>query len=124
MLCVRCRRETEIDELVRNTEKIQIVYNNPEGTYYDITDQKDIQKFAGYISSENTPVYHCGYDGKMIFFLRPDMVKENKNSIEMNFNLRDDCNHIEYEYAGELQTKKITAKGLDYLRSLNSTNVQ
>jgi hypothetical protein len=43
-----------------------------------------------------------------------------KNSVAMEFNLNPDCIHIAYQYAGALQTKKLSDVGVDFLLSLQN----
>lgn len=122
VIFMRCEKVTEIDELVKNTEKVQIVmyHESSADTYFDITDKNEIAGFDDYISSENTPVYKCSYDGRIVFFMNDDVVSGNKNSVAMDFSLQDGCVHIAYEYAGGLQTKELTDEGIAYLRSLQT----
>ena len=96
VMFMRCEKVTEISELIKNTQKIQVVFYNDTlpDTFVDITDKKDIKKFSNYISKDDTPVYKCGYDGQLIFFA--------------------------YQYAGALQTKKLSDVGVDFLLSLQN----
>lgn len=118
---MRCEKITEIHELVKNTEKIQIVmyHAGSADTYFDITEKKEISEFADYISEENTPVYKCSYDGRIVFFMSEEVASGNKNSVAMDFSLQDGCVHIAYEYAGGLQTKELTEEGIAYLKKLH-----
>lgn len=120
VMFMRCEKVTEVSELVKSTEKIQVVFYNDSlpDTFYDITEKKDIKNFNDYISDEEVPLYKCGYDGQIIFFVDDDEGAEPKNSVAMEFNLQPDCAHIAYQYAGALQTKKISSEGLEYLKSL------
>ncbi|HAE12794.1 MAG: hypothetical protein H6548_11845 [Chitinophagales bacterium] len=110
VMFVRCGEVTEIDELVKQTERVQIVYNTNLGAYQDITDKKEIRAFSDYILDEPTPLYKCGYDGYMIFFTE-------HGSVRMDFNLQDDCIHVLYPYGETLQTRLISKEGVAYLRS-------
>jgi hypothetical protein len=122
VLFMRCEKVTEVSELVKNTEKIQIViyHDSSSDTYFDITEKKEISEFADFISDKNTPVYKCSYDGRIVFFMNDDVASGNKNSVGMDFSLKDGCEHIAYEYAGGLQTKELTDEGIDYLKKLLS----
>ncbi|MBC8173769.1 MAG: hypothetical protein H7X71_07680 [Chitinophagales bacterium] len=111
LLSCNNKSSTEIYELVKQTEKIQIVFNTRLDKYTDITERRDIRKFDDYISEEDTPIYNCGYDGYIIFF-------GEQGSVRMDFNLSDDCQHVLYIFGDVLQTKKLTPDGLEYLRSL------
>ncbi|MBC8046010.1 MAG: hypothetical protein H7Y00_04395 [Fimbriimonadaceae bacterium] len=102
---------TEISELIKQTDKIQIVLNEKPDKYLDITERKDIRKFNDYITEDDTPYFKCAYDGHLTFFTKD-------GSVIMDFNVSDDCAHIIYTYAGELRSKKLTPKGLEYLKSV------
>ncbi|MFI5172616.1 MAG: hypothetical protein ACHQFW_09505 [Chitinophagales bacterium] len=116
----RCEKVTEITELVKNTEKIQITFYNDSlpDTYIEITDKSEIRKFDNYISTKETPVFKCGYDGQILFFMNEDVSNGKQNSIVMEFNLKAECRHVAYNYAGGLQTKEITDKGVEYLNGI------
>ena len=120
VLFMRCEKVTEVTELVKNTEKIQIVmyHDSTSDTYFDITEKKEISEFSDFISDENTPVYKCSYDGRIVFFMNDAIATGNKNSVAMDFSLQDGCTHIAYEYAGGLQTKELTEDGISYLKKL------
>ncbi len=121
VMFLRCEKTTEISELAKNTDKIQVVFYDQSGNenfFIDIIDKREIRKFSGYISEEETPLYKCRLDGRIIFFLNEEAARGNFNSVDMDFNLQDDCHHVAYEYSGGLQTKQLTNKGLSYLRSL------
>lgn len=98
-------------ELAKQTERIQVVFNERADKYQDITSRKQIRKFDSYISEEDTPVYNCGYDGYILFFTE-------SGSVRMEFNLDDECQNIVYTFAQVTYTKKLTAEGLAYLRSV------
>ncbi len=123
LMFLRCEKVTEISELAKNTDKIQVIFYDESGneaSFIDITDKKEIRKFSSYISEMETPLYKCRIDGRLIFFLNEESARGNYNSVDMDFNLEDDCHHVAYEYSGRLQTKKMTDKGIDYLRSLKA----
>ncbi len=111
VMFIRCEKTSEIDELVKQTERIQVVFIINMGDFTDITDRKSIRKFDDYITDEPTPVYKCGYDGYITFFTE-------FGSIRMDFNLQDDCIHVLYPYGETLQTRLISEEGEDYLRSI------
>lgn len=102
---------TEIHELVKATEKVQIVFGNEFNQYTELTKKKDIRDFEDYISLEETPIYKCGYDGFIVFFTE-------HGSVRMDFNLSDDCTHVAYTYAGIFETRKLTPEGIEYLKSI------
>ena len=108
---MRCGPVTEIDELVKQTERIQVVFNTNLGDYTDLTDRKSIRSFDDYITDEPTPLYKCGYDGYLIFFTE-------NGSVRMDFNLQDDCLHVIYQYGESVETRRLSNEGADYLRSL------
>jgi len=120
VIFMRCEKVTEITELVKNTEKIQVIFYNDstQNTFVDITDKKEIKKFNDFITNDDTPVYKCGYEGRIVFFMADDVAAGTKNSVAMEFNLSDDCRHIAYPYAGGLQTKLLSEDGISYLKNL------
>jgi len=112
----------EIHEMVQHTEKIQVVFYHKDApdTYVEITDRDEIKDFAGYISNEDTPVMKCGYDGRIVFFLYPDALQGNNNSVLVEFNLQEGCLHAAYTFSGALHTKSLSKKGIQYLQSLQN----
>lgn len=121
VMFMRCEKVTEVSELVKNTVKVQIVFYNDADpdTFVDIDNPKEIKKFNDYITSEDTPLLKCGYDGKIIFFMDNDLTDGPKNSVAMEFNLDDACRHVAYTYGGSLNTKRLTQDGVAYLSGLN-----
>ncbi len=111
IMLMRCSQVSEVDELAKQTDRIQIVFNGEQVNYTDITEKREIRKIANFITDEETPFYKCGYDGHMIFFT-------SVGSVRMNFNLQDDCNHVVYDYAGAIKTFKISDEGIAYLKQL------
>jgi len=111
VMFMRCEKVSEIDELVKQTDRIQVVFNSNLGAYTDITERKEIRKFDEFITDEETPIYKCGYDGYMTFFTE-------HGSIRMDFNLQDDCVHVLYPYAQGLETRLISPSGVEYLLSI------
>ena len=121
VMFMRCEKVTEITELVKNTEHIQVTFYNDTlpDTYVTIDDKGEIKKFADFISSEDVPVRKCDYDGQIVFFMDETIAAGAKNSVSMEFNLNGDCRHIQYMYADALQTKKLTDEGKEYLEKLH-----
>lgn len=111
VMLMRCGTVTEIDELVKQTERIQVVFNSNLGDYTDIDDKKIIRMFDDYITDEPTPLYKCGYDGHMIFFTEAGAVR-------MDFNLQPECLHVIFQYGESVETRLISPEGAEYLRSL------
>lgn len=118
VMFLRCEKVTEITELTKNTEKIQVVFYNDSipNTTLEITDKSEIKKFGKFISDKDTPLYKCSYDGQLIFILSSDIANGNKNTITMEFNLQPDCTHIAYMYAEGLHTKELSEEGVAYLK--------
>lgn len=107
-----CTSETtEIYELAKQSDRVQVVFNSKPEAYLDIDSKKQIRKFDDYISQETTPVYYCNYDGYILFFTE-------NGTVRMDFNIQEDCQHIVYTYGGITETKKLTPEGLSYLRSV------
>lgn len=111
IMFVRCEKLTEVDELAKQSNRVQIVFNDNLINYTDVEDRKEIRRIANFITDEETPFYKCGYDGYMIFFT-------DQGSVRMDFNLQDDCAHVVYDYAMTIKTFKISEEGITYLRQL------
>lgn len=117
---MRCNEVTEITELVKNTEKIQIVFYNGDhqDTYIDITDKSEIKNFGDFVDNKSTPILNCKYDGKIVFFLETNTPSGQKNSTSMEFSLSEDCKQVGYMYNQMWQTKNLTNEGYKYLLNL------
>ncbi|MBK6729640.1 MAG: hypothetical protein IPG60_01325 [Bacteroidetes bacterium] len=111
IMFMRCSEVSEVDELAKQTERIQIVFTDDLLNYTDITDKKEIKRIANFITDEETPFYKCGYDGYMIFFTE-------SGSVRMNFNIQEDCAHVVYDYAMTIKTFRISEDGIAYLTHL------
>lgn len=111
VMFVRCEKLTEVDELAKQSNRVQIVFSDNLLNYTDVNDKKEIRRIANFITDEETPFYKCGYDGYMIFFT-------DHGSVRMDFNLQDDCAHVVYDYAMTIKTFKISEEGITYLRQL------
>lgn len=121
VMFMQCEKVTEISELIKNTEKIQVVFYNDSlpDTFVDIEDKKEIKKFKSFITDDDVPVLKCGYDGRIIFFMDNDLTEGPKNSVSMEFNFDDDCMHVAYQYAASLNTKRLSMSGAEYLKKLD-----
>lgn len=111
IMLVRCDKVTEVDELAKQTVRIQIVFTDDLLNYTDVTSKKEIKRIANFITDEETPFYNCGYDGYMIFFTEA-------GSVRMNFNFQDDCAHVVYDYAMSIKTYRLSDDGIAYLKQL------
>ena len=120
VMFLRCEKVTEITELTKNTESLQIVFYNDSvpNKIVEITDKNEIKKFGKFISDKDTPLYKCSYDGQIIFVLNNDVAIGKKNTITMEFNLQPDCTHVAYMYAEGLHTKELSEEGVEYLRKV------
>ncbi len=120
IMFLRCEKVTEVTELVKNTEKIDVVFYHDDkpNTVIQITDKAEIKKFGNYISTKDTPLYKCKYDGQIIFRISDDITSNDKNTITMEFNLQPDCVHVAYMYSEGLRTKELTPEGMSYLKAL------
>lgn len=121
VMFLRCEKVTEITELTKNTESLQIVFYNDSvpNKIVEITDKNEIKKFGKFISDKDTPLYKCSYDGQIIFVLNNDVAIGKKNTITMEFNLQPDCTHVAYMYAEGLHTKELSEEGVEYLRKVS-----
>lgn len=121
VMFLRCEKVTEITELSKNTESLQIVFYNDSipNKIVEISDKSEIKKFGKFITNKDTPLYKCDYDGQIIFILSDDVSSGDKNTITMEFNLQPDCTHVAYMYAEGLRTKELSAEGVEYLKKVN-----
>ena len=121
VMFLRCEKVTEITELTKNTESLQIVFYNDSipNKIVEITDKSEIKKIGKFISDKDTPLYKCSYDGQIIFVLNNDVAIGKKNTITMEFNLQPDCTHVAYMYAEGLHTKELSEEGVEYLRKVS-----
>jgi hypothetical protein len=107
-----CKYENiEVYELAKQTERVQVVFSNKPEDYEELTSKRKIRQFANYVTMDETPVFHCGYDGYILFFTK-------EGSVRMEFNLQEGCRHVLYNYAGVTHTKALTPEGLEYLLSI------
>ena len=121
VMFLRCEKVTEITELTKNTESLQIVFYNDSipNKIVEVTDKSEIKKIGKFISDKDTPLYKCSYDGQIIFVLNNDVAIGKKNTITMEFNLQPDCTHVAYMYAEGLRTKELSEEGVEYLKKVN-----
>ena len=77
VMFLRCEKVTEITELSKNTESLQIVFYNDSipNKIVEITDKNEIKKFGKFITDKDTPLYKCDYDGQIIFILSDDVMR-------------------------------------------------
>ncbi|MBA3284407.1 MAG: hypothetical protein H0U27_05025 [Nitrosopumilus sp.] len=108
-----CKEQSEVYELAKQSDKIQVVFYDNPSSYIDITKRSERTKFSKYISEEQTPYLKCDYAGAIIFFTE-------YGSVKMDFNLSDDCQHVIYSFGGEVETRKLTEEGLAHLKDLQS----
>ena len=104
--------------LKNETEKIIINIHGWENDSFivnfeviEITDKDEIDKIIDYVSTINSPLYKCGYEGTIEYYC-----KNNNVIIAMEFNTN--CNTIVFEYDDKIYNKRISKNGLENLKTL------
>ena len=105
----------EYKEILFEVERINIsiynIENNKDNYCIEIYDKNEITTISKFISGISSPMYKCGYNGKIEFYC-----KNNNLLLETEFNT--DCNTIVFEYKDKSYRRRITNNGLLNLNSV------
>jgi len=72
-----------------------------------------IRRVIEFIDGEKSPLYKCGYDGKMYFF------KKGEKMQEVDFKMKDAaCNHFAFVLNGQLMSTKMSSEAVDFFDAL------
>lgn len=118
---------TDNDLKIQEVKGVEIKINVGDSTMYIFSSEskEEFTPYLNVVSNSSAPKYKCGYSGELTYYynsipnpithpeMSPDEIMEHlSNSISLEFNLSEDCNHIVYlNEAGELISKKLTTEG-------------
>jgi hypothetical protein len=80
---------------------------------YMITDAKQIEQMAGYMSGDTTPAFKCGYDGQLEF------QSETSSLFSADFIVNDvGCMHFSYMMDGQAKKTVLSPEAQMFIQSL------
>jgi hypothetical protein len=110
-----CSKYKEILPDVAKTKIIIYInegnYINEDDYFLEITDINEIKIVSKYISNIPSPMYKCGYNGKMEFYC-----KNNNLLFDTEFNI--DCNTIVFVYDDKIYNRRISKDGINYIAEI------
>jgi hypothetical protein len=110
-----CNKYKEILPDIAKIKIIIYVYEDNhidrENYFIEIADINEIKNVLKYITNIPSPMYKCGYNGKMEF-----ICKKNNILLETEFNI--DCNTIVFVYNDKLYTRRISNMGIEHIRNI------
>jgi len=102
-------------EILKDAELIKItvyIYDNDfidhENYYIEIMETNEIKNISKYISNVSSPLYKCGYNGKIEYYC-----KNSRILLDAQFNTG--CNTIVFEYDNKYYHRRISKDGIMYL---------
>jgi len=105
-----------------STDRVEILFN--EGPVHKgmkpvlaqtFMDRENMESVLSFITKRPAEFYKCGYSGEIIFMKDADRALTER----MKFNIEPGCEHIVYMFNRELYSRKISKKGLEFLRELH-----
>ena len=76
-----------------------------------------VSVYNTFISNEKAPLFKCGYNGSITFYVKDKEILEDN----AEFNLNNSCRHIVFMHKGELYSFKISEKGFVFLNNIFKT---
>ena len=105
-----------VGDFFNNPDEIVILMKSGKGSekseVYRTSDQSEMKKISGYISSKGTPLYKCGHHGVINFI-------KGGETLDVEFNYSDGCAHVLYFKGSKLVSKALTKDGMKFLQRLN-----
>ena len=105
-----------------NIDRVEILFNAREGDKgtkpilaQTFMDRENIENVLSFITKKPAEFYKCGYSGEIIFLNDAN----NSSPERMKFNIEPGCEHIVYMFNGDLYSRHISKKGLEFLRKLH-----
>ena len=105
-------------EILKDAELIKItvyIYDNDfidhENYYIEIMEINKIKIISKYISNVSSPLYKCGYNGKIEFYCK-------NNNILLDVKFNTGCNTIVFEYDNKFYNRRISKDGIIYLENI------
>ena len=117
---------SSIDEAMKlymkeNIDRIEILFYTVEGTKgmqpilaQTFMDRENLDRVLSFITKKPAEFYKCGYTGEMIFIQDAQSVLKER----MKFSIEPGCEHIVYMFDRNLYSRKISKKGLLFLKEL------
>jgi len=105
-----------------NTDRVEILFYTVQvqkGTKpilaQTFMDRENMERVLSFITKKPAEFYKCGYSGEIIFLKYANSALTER----MKFNIEPGCEHILYMFNRELYSRKISKKGLAFLRELH-----
>ena len=118
ILCfVSCSEKSATGKQLTGSDSLVINFNEPQKKKkkktVTTTENKAIEKLAGFVDGKTSEAYKCGYDGNLLFY------KKGKIAADVSFNYSGDgCRHFIQDINGELSSTGMNNEAADFLKSL------
>jgi hypothetical protein len=100
-------------EMFKGKENKEIkIYHSRDVLLLEIDKREEIDDFLSFLTDSLSPVWFCGYHGKIKLKIRPS------DSIEVKFNLDKGCRHYVYSYGDDYHSRKMSQAGAMYIQKL------
>ena len=116
---IACSKPSAIKKQLSGTDSLVVQFNKP-GTdsiqsILNATDRNAINELIGFIDSQKSPLFKCGYDGNLLFYKKGTLAGD----VSFNFS-GDSCKHFIMVLNGELTPTRMSNKAADFLKSLSN----
>ena len=112
-----CSGNSEVSQKLSGTDSLIINFFAPNSQNIiksvATADADAIRRVTEFVSTPETELYKCGYDGSLQFF------EDGKQITDVGFKYSDEaCRHFLLDIKGELKATKMNAQGAEFLRDL------
>lgn len=111
-----CNNSSPTYKKLSVSDSLIINFNRPQSDTIaktiSTTEKVAIKKLAGFIDSEASPAYKCGYNGNILFYDNGSLVAD------VAFNYGEGCRHFIQIISDQLSSTKMSNEAADFLQSL------
>src|SRR5687767_15909149 len=101
-----CNNSSPENKKLSQSDSLVINFNRPQSDTIaktiSTTEAVAIKKLAGFIDSEASPAYKCGYNGNILFYKKDSLVAD------VAFNYGEGCRHFIQIIADQLSSTKMS----------------
>lgn len=105
--------QSKLADIIDHTSAMEIRFTDTTGYVtgiYKSNFSGEINMLNKYFTGDEVPEYKCGYDGKIVL--------KGKDTTELNFSVKNKCQHISFILDGKVYSEDISLEGISYLKKL------
>ena len=113
-----CTQNSEVKKKLSGTDSLVVNFYAPQSDSIiksvATAEKKAIRRLSDFVSTKETSLFKCGYDGNLHFFEKGKMVSD------VSFKYSDEsCRHFVLDVEGKLTGTTMSTEAADFLKSLS-----